>query len=96
VEAKLKLEWSSEQIAPYLRSTFPDRPSWPLCHETILQAVYHGKGGLSRELTKRLRTGRTLRIRRRRPDQRRSRFVPPEILIDHRPLIVQDRVRVGD
>jgi hypothetical protein len=42
-----------------------------VCHETIYQALYHGgKGGLNRQLTRRLRTGRPLRKRRRRADRR--------------------------
>jgi IS30 family transposase len=58
------------------------------------QALYNG--GLSRTLTKRLRTGRPLRKRRRRADQRRSRFVAPAQLIEHRPPVVCTRTRVGD
>nr|WP_216217404.1 IS30 family transposase [Amycolatopsis aidingensis] len=97
VQAKLELEWSPEQIANYLRSAFPDHASWHVCHETIYQALYHGgKGGLSRRLTQRLRTGRALRKRRRRADQRRSRFVAPTLLIEHRPAAAHERTRVGD
>jgi IS30 family transposase len=97
VQAKLELEWSPEQIAAYLRRTFPDRPDWHVSHETIYQALYHGgRGGLSRELTKKLRTGRPLRRRRRRSDQRTVRFIAPAELIDQRPAIVEERVRIGD
>lgn len=97
VQAKLELDWSPEQIAAYLRSAWPDRPRWHVCHETIYQGLYHGgKGGLSRALTRRLRTGRPLRKRRRSPDQRRPRFIVPALLIDRRPAIVEDRHRVGD
>jgi IS30 family transposase len=97
VEAKLELEWSPEQIAAWLRSAFPDRTGWHVCHETIYQAIYHGgKGGLSRQLTKRLRTGRPLRQRRRRADRRSPRFIAPAHLIDTRPAIVETRTRIGD
>jgi IS30 family transposase len=97
VQAGLELEWSPEQIAAHLRRTYPDRPGWHVCHETIYQALYHGgKGGLSRQLTRRLRTGRPLRKRRRRPGQRRSRFITPFILIDHRSPAVALRERIGD
>ncbi|PXY16666.1 hypothetical protein BAY59_35285 [Prauserella coralliicola] len=97
VQAKLELEWSPEQITHHLRTEFPDQPQWHVCHETIYQALYNGgKGGLSRSLTKRLRTGRPLRKRRRRADQRRSRFVSPAQLIEHRPPVVCTRTRVGD
>ncbi|MFF5990675.1 IS30 family transposase [Prauserella flavalba] len=68
-----------------------------MCHETIYQALYlGGRGGLTRELTKRLRTGRPLRKRRRRPDQRRPRFTIPGTPIDRRPAVVADRTRIGD
>ena len=73
------------------------RPSWHLCHETIYQALYHGgKGGLSRSLTRRLRTGRRLRKRRRRADTRVVRFIAPARLIDARPAVVAERGRFGD
>ena len=39
VQAKLEWEWSPEQIANYLRTQFPDRPRWHVCHETIYQAL---------------------------------------------------------
>ncbi|WP_433221831.1 IS30 family transposase [Dactylosporangium sp. CS-047395] len=94
---KLELEWSPEQIATWLRQTFPDQPSKHVCHETIYQALYcGGHAGLRRQLTQQLRTGRPLRKRRRRPQERSPRFISPGQLIDQRPSIVADRVRVGD
>jgi len=42
VQDKLREEWSPAQIAAHLRETYPDRPAWHLCHETIYQALYHG------------------------------------------------------
>jgi IS30 family transposase len=97
VQTKLELDWSPEQIAQHLREAYPDRPRWHVCHETIYQALYHGgKGGLSRQLTRRLRTGRPLRKRRRRADQRAVRFIAPAMLIDQRPAVVDRRERVGD
>jgi IS30 family transposase len=49
VAAKLELEWSPEQIAAWLRGTYPDRPDWHICHETIYQAIYYsGISGLDR------------------------------------------------
>jgi IS30 family transposase len=97
VQRKLEIEWSPEQIAAHLRVTFPDRQGWHLCHEAIYQALYRGaRGGLNRRLTKRLRTGRPLRKRRRRPDERRSRFVVPHQRIENRPAIITERSRLGD
>lgn len=97
MQAKLELEWSPAQIAAWLRAAFPDNPGWHVCHETIYQALCHaGKGGLRRELTRRLRTSRSLRKRRRRVDARRCRFVAPATLIEHRSVEAHERRRVGD
>jgi IS30 family transposase len=97
VQALLELEWSPAQIAAHLRETYPDRPDWHLCHETIYQALYHGgKGGLSRTLTRKLRTGRPLRKRRRSPVARTPRFIAPGRLIHARPAVVEERTRIGD
>lgn len=85
-QARLELEWSPEQIAAWLRAAYPSRPSWHVCHQTICQALCHGgKGGLSRQLTRKLRTGRPLRKRRRKPDRRRTRFTVPIVLTGRRP-----------
>jgi IS30 family transposase len=54
------------------------------------------KGGLSRALTAKLRTGRPLRKRRRRSSERTPRYIAPAVLIHHRPPIVEARTRIGD
>jgi len=70
---------------------------WRLCHETIYQGLYHGgKGGLSRTLNTKLRTGRLLRKRRRHPVARSPRFLAAGKLIDQRPVVVEHRTRIGD
>ncbi len=97
VQDKLELEWSPEQISAWLRLEHADRRDWHLCHETIYQSVYNpARGGLSRHFTKKLRTGRPLRKRRRRANQRAVRFVAPAKSIAHRPRAAAARVRVGD
>jgi IS30 family transposase len=97
VKAKLEDTWSPQQVSAWLRTEYPDRPAWHICHETIYQALYLGrKGGLSRVLTAKLRTGRPLRKRRRRSSERTPRYVVPAVLIHHRPLIVEARTRIGD
>jgi IS30 family transposase len=64
VKAKLEDTWSPQQISAWLRSEYPRRLDWHICHETIYQALYLGrKGGLTRALTAKLRTGRPLRKR---------------------------------
>jgi transposase, IS30 family len=95
VKGKLEDTWSPQQISAWLRSEYPDRPEWHICHETIYQAVYLGrKGGFSRVLTAKLRTGRPLRKRRRKATERTPRFVAPALLIHRRPPIVETRTRI--
>ncbi|MEY9214613.1 IS30 family transposase [Thermobifida halotolerans] len=75
IQHRLGMKWSPEQISHHLRLSFPDQAEMHVCHETIYQALYvQGRGELRRELTKALRTGRTLRRPQRRPDQRTPRF----------------------
>jgi IS30 family transposase len=96
VSDKLGLEWSPEQIAVHLREAFPAKASWHLCPETIYQALYlPARGGLTRELTRQLRTGRPMRKRRRRADARRVRFATPGASISKRPANVEKRSRPG-
>jgi IS30 family transposase len=86
VKVKLEDTWSPQQISARLRTEYPDRPAWHVCHETIYQALYLGrKGGLSRALTAKLRTGRPLRKRRRKPCERTPRYIAPALLIHRRP-----------
>jgi len=50
---------SPEQISGRLRQDFPDDPEMQVSHETIYQSLYVlSRGGLKRELVKKLRTGR--------------------------------------
>ena len=85
IQAKLEQQWSPQQIAAWLRLAHPEQTNWHVCHETIYQALYQGDRGLSRRLTRHLRTGRPLRKRRRRASERRCRFIAPALLIEHRP-----------
>nr|WP_240477475.1 IS30 family transposase [Jiangella muralis] len=87
--------WSPEQISRVLRSAFPDEPDRNLAHETIYQAIYlPHRGGLERQHGV-LRTGRRARRRRRRADERATRFIDPGTLISQRPAEVADRQVAG-
>ena len=96
VQDKLeRLQWSPEQISRRLREEFPDDESMRVSHEAIYQALYvQGRGGLRRELTACLRTGRALRKPRRRADARRER-IKDKILISDRPAEADDRAVPG-
>ncbi|MCW2667903.1 MAG: Integrase, catalytic region, partial [Frankiales bacterium] len=62
VQEGLELQWSPEQIAGWLRASFPDRPERWVSHETIYLALFvQSKGRLRKELTAELRSGRVIR-----------------------------------
>ena len=91
VQDRLVADHSPEQIARRLREEFPDDPEMWVSHETIYQSLYvQARGGLKRELTRHLRTGRALRKPHRQPDERRERFAGM-VMISERPPEVEDR-----
>jgi IS30 family transposase len=88
--------WSPEQISHRLVVDFPDDEAMRVSPEAIYQALYiQGRGALTRELTKYLRTGRALREPQRRVDGRRKRSIPAELMIANRPAEVADRAVPG-
>jgi IS30 family transposase len=95
VATRLANRDSPEQIAGRLKIDFPDDPEMWLVHETIYQSLYiQARGGLKRELTNHLRTGRTARKPRRREGERRGR-IPGMVMISDRPGEVEDRAVPG-
>jgi transposase, IS30 family len=96
VQTMLRHKLSPEQISGRLPGEHPDDPSMRISHEAIYQALYvFGRGGLRRDLTKCLRTGRALRKPRRRVDARRTR-IKDMVMIADRPAEVEDRAVPGD
>ena len=96
VADKLRQRWSPEQICHALVIEFPDDESMRVSPETIYQAIYvQARGGLRREVTAALRTGRTRRKPHRGPDQRTGRFVDEMVMISERPAEVEDRAVPG-
>ncbi len=84
--------WGPEQISRRLRVGLPHYASMRISHEAIYQALYvQGRGGLRRELSACLRTGRALRVPRARTRQRGKQFITPEVMISQRPAEVTDR-----
>ncbi|WP_394764707.1 IS30 family transposase, partial [Stenotrophomonas sp.] len=84
--------WSPQQIASRLRVDFPADKSMRISHEAIYQALYvPDRGGLRRELSACLRSGRPLRVPRARTRTRGKKFITPEIMIINRPVEVNSR-----
>ena len=88
--------WSPEQIARRLREDFPEDETMRVSHEAIYQALYiAGRGGLARELTACLRTGRALRVPRARTRGRGKNFLSPQVMISARPAEAAGRTVPG-
>ena len=62
VSAKLRLEWAPQQIAGWLKRTYPGDDSKHVSHETIYRSLFiQARGVLKKELLQYLRTQRTIR-----------------------------------
>jgi IS30 family transposase len=95
VQARLERHDSPQQIAGRLKIDFPDEPEMWVSAETIYQSLYiQARGGLKRELTAYLRTGRSMRKPRRTPGHRRTR-IPGMVMISERPPEIEDRAVPG-
>ena len=75
VASKLRQRWSPEQIAGWLKKTYPQDESYQVSHEIIYRSLYvQARGALKKELIKHLRTQRTMR--RSRHGTYKFRFKP--------------------
>ena len=97
VAEKLQQEqWSPQQIAGWLKTTYPDDPEMQVSHETIYRTLFiQSRGALRKELTAHLRTGRVIRrpAGTRLPDGRGGR--PGILNISERPAEAVDRAVPG-
>ncbi len=88
---------SPRQVVQRMRLAHPKDPEQWVSHETIYQCLYvQGRGGLRRDLHKKLRTGRALR--RPRAAARRagtSSVLPDPVSISERPAEAADRAVPG-
>ena len=97
VARKLILDWSPEQIAGWLKRTFPDQHTMRISHETIYRSLFiQARGVLKKELLGRLRSRRMMR--RAQPastaGQPRGQIVEG-VSIRDRPADVEDRAIPG-
>ena len=96
VISKLKLDWSPEQIAGWLRRTYPDNESMQVSHETIYKSLFiQTRGILKRELQKHLRSGRKFRQSRSGNRGRNRGQIIDGVSIRERPAEVEDRALPG-
>ena len=97
VERKLKHNWAPEQIAGWLKRTYPDNEAYHVSHETIYRSLFvQARGVLKKELIKHLRTGRPIRRSRHATGKADSRGrIPDMVSIRERPASVEDRAVPG-
>lgn len=95
VAEKLQLEWSPEQVAGWLKRTYPDDPSYQVSHETIYRTLFiQSRGALKKELLAHLRRPKALRGPRVRKTDGRGK-IPEAVSIRDRPATVEDRAVPG-
>ena len=96
VAEKLQRRWSPEQIAGWLKISYPDNHQMQVSHESIYRTLFvQSRGALRKELTAYLRTGRVIRRPQgvRLPDGRGGR--PGILHISERPAEAEDRAVPG-
>lgn len=91
IEDMLKLQWSPEQISGRLKRIYGDKA---VSHETIYQYIWNNKryGG---DLYKNLRHNGK-KYNKRSSNKAGRGLIPNRVEIDKRPLIVEDKSRIGD
>ena len=97
VARKLQSSWAPEQIAGWLKRTYPDNGNYQVSHETIYRSLYiQARGALKKELTQYLRRTRVMRRSRhhtqKTPDHGQ---ITDAISISERPASVEDRAVPG-
>jgi IS30 family transposase len=97
VARKLKGLWSPEQIAGWLKYTYPDDENFQLSHETIYKSLFiQARGALKKELLQHLR--RTRMMRRGRSHTQKTAThgrISGTVSIRERPASVEDRAVPG-
>ena len=97
ISRKLRLKWSPEQIAGWLKREHPNEEQNRVSHETIYRSLYvQTRGVLKKELQECLRSPRAIR-RSRHATQKglKLRKIKDAISISERPAEVEDRAVPG-
>jgi len=97
VAAKLRLQWSPQQVAGWLKRTFPDDPSLQVSHETIYRSLFiQARGALKKELVEHLRRTRAMRRSRHHTQKTDDHGrITDTVSISERPASVADRAVPG-
>ena len=91
VAAKLRLDWSPEQIAGWLKRTHPEDEYNQVSHETIYRSLFvQARGVLKKELLRHLRSKRSMRRSRPvDPNGDRRGHMKDAVSIRQRPAAVE-------
>jgi IS30 family transposase len=97
VADKLRRQWSPEQIAGWLKRTYPDDTSCQVSHETIYRTLFiQSRGALKKELLAHLRRTRAMRRSRHHTQKTGDHGrISDTISISERPATVEDRAVPG-
>jgi len=97
VASKLKQRWSPEQIAGWLKKTYPEDENYQVSHEIIYRSLYvQARGALKKELIKHLRTRRSIRQSRHGNSSGEGQGqIKDMVSISERPAAVEDRALPG-
>ena len=97
VAAKLKQQWSPQQIAGWLKRTYPESEQARVSHETIYRSLYiQARGVLKKELQACLRTQRAIRRSKYASLKRQGLGkITNAVSIKDRPASVEDRAVPG-
>jgi IS30 family transposase len=97
VASKLRSHWSPEQIAGWLKRTYPEHENLQVSHETIYKSLFiQARGALKKELQQHLRSQRAIRRSRHASHKGEGRGqIPNTVSIRERPASVEDRAVPG-
>ncbi len=97
VAGKLQLEWSPQQIAGWLKRTYPDDDNGQVSHETIYRSLFiQARGALKKELLQHLRRTRGMRRSRHHTMKTNNHGrITDTVSISERPPTVEDRAVPG-
>lgn len=97
VAEKLQPEWSPEQIAGWLKSTYPDDENYQVSHETIYKSLFiQARGALKKELLQYLRRTRVMRRSRHNTQKTGDHGrITNTVSIRERPAEAEDRAVPG-
>jgi IS30 family transposase len=97
VAKKLQLEWAPEQIAGWLKRTFPGNMDFQVSHETIYRSLFiQSRGALRKELLEHLRRTRAMRRSRHHTQKTGDHGrILDTISISERPAAAEDRAVPG-